>query len=1045
MKMKLLNKLWALTLIVCCFSFYAKAQYAISGTITANGQPVVGASVRVAGTSTVAQTDQNGDYAITAASGNDALVVSYVGFSTQQVPVNNRTVINVVLEEASTEIGEVLVTALGIEREKKALGYAIQEVDLSTVTEARETNVANSLKGKVAGVHVNATTGGVGSSSFVVIRGGSSIAGENQPLYVVDGVPIDNQTLDQAGLGGGRDYGDGINNINPDDIESMSVLKGPAGAALYGARGANGVIVITTKSGKGRKGIGLEFNSNAVLEKINVIPTMQDKWGVGYGGDNSFGSREYQGVTYPSQAGNGDHFGGPLDGQLILYNYMPEWEPRPYAAQPADNLKSFYEAGKTFTNTVAISGGGESTNFRASVSDMRSNGILPNNSMQRQTINLRTASNITEKIYVEGKINYIRQLGENRQINGLALKNPSYSLTLLPRFVNLDWLKDYKKEDGTMANWKSGIPYNPYWIVNEFQNEDRRDRLIGMLLGRYQFNDWLSLQARAGTDYYTDERFEREGTGTPPAASLPGTVGNSTWHVKEENIDLLLAANGKLSELFSGSLTAGANHLNRRQEVVGVSGQNLNIPYYYHISNAALVTPRNSLIRKQMNSVYFAGQLGFKDYLFVDVTGRNDWSSTLGRGNRSFFYPSVAASFVFTDALNMQNNPILSFGKVRLSLAQAGNDASPYQTSGGYALDIVGYGSGLPYATVRSQVPLIDLKNELTTGFEAGTELRFFKNRLNVDFTYYTQSTKNQILPVQISMATGFSTRVINAGEVRNQGVELLLNGTPVNTGSFRWDMTLNLARNRSKVISLAPGITTQVLNNVTANAYIEARVGESFGNIVGFPYRRTVDGQLLLGSNGVVQQDAERVVLGNIQPDVVGGLTNSFSYKGITLSGLIDIRLGGEVFSFTKYQQMAKGVGVFTEDRENLIFDGVIANEDGTYRQSDIVVTPENYYAQRAWGNVGEEFVLDAGYIALRELALGYALRPAFLDKTPFRSIKFSIVGRNLFYLKRDAQMEAMGLTPESAYAPNLAAQGFEATTSPSTRTYGFNLAFTL
>src|SRR5690606_31236268 len=354
----------------------------------------------------------------------------------------------------------------------------------------------------------------------------------------------------------------------------------------------------------------------------------------------------------------------------------------------------------------------------------------------------------------------------NRQVNGLALKNPTYSLTLVPRFVNLTWLADYKKEDGTMANWRNGTPYNPYWIVNEFQNEDRRDRLIGMLLGRYQFTDWLSLQARAGTDYYTDERFEREGTGTLSSGSTTGTVGNTTWHVKEENLDLLLTANGKLSESFSGSFMAGANHLNRRREAVGFSGENLNIPYYYHISNAALVKPRNLLNRKQMNSVYFAGQVGFKDYLFVDITGRNDWSSTLGSNNRSFFYPSVATSFVFTDAFNM-NGSVLSFGKVRLSLAQAGNDASPYQTTGGYALDVVGYGTGLPYATVRSQVPLVDLKNELTTGFEAGAELRFFRNRLNIDVTYYTQSTKNQIIPVQVSMATGYSTRMINAGEVR--------------------------------------------------------------------------------------------------------------------------------------------------------------------------------------------------------------------------------------------------------------------------------------
>jgi len=445
-----------------------------------------------------------------------------------------------------------------------------------------------------------------------------------------------------------------------------------------------------------------------------------------------------------------------------------------------------------------------------------------------------------------------------------------------------------------------------------------------------------------------------------------------------------------------------------------------------------------------MNSVYFAGQVGYKDYLFLDVTGRNDWSSTLGLNSNSFFYPSVAASFVFTDALGMSNNPILSFGKIRLSVAQAGNDAMPFQTTGGYALDMVGYGPGLPYATLRSQVPLLDLKNELTTGIEAGTELRLFKNRLGIDFTYYSQSTKNQILPVQVSMATGYATRVINAGEIRNHGVELLVYGTPITLGDFRWDLSLNFSRNRSKVISLAPNISTHVLVE-NGNARIEARVGEAYGNIVGFPYLRTDDGRLLLGETGVVQRAAEQVVLGNIQPDFLGGLTSTFAYKGVSLSGLFDIRLGGQIYSFSKDQQIRKGTGVFTRDRENLINDGVILQEDGTYKPSDIVLTPQDYYAQRAWGNVGEEFILDADYIALRELTLGYAFRPSFLAKTPFNNVKLSVVGRNLFYLKRDPQMKQMGITPEGAFAPTAAAQGYEVTTLPTTRTFGFNLSFAL
>jgi outer membrane receptor protein involved in Fe transport len=435
---------------------------------------------------------------------------------------------------------------------------------------------------------------------------------------------------------------------------------------------------------------------------------------------------------------------------------------------------------------------------------------------------------VSEKLLVDAKINYTRQEGNNRIQNGISFSSLQASLEVMPRSIDLDWLKDHTREDGLMASFKPGSPYNPYWITEKFKNNDVRDLIIGMARVVYDFTDWLSLQTRTGTDFYTDDRFAMIPHGTPGRANLNGQVRNTMWHVKEENSDLLLTATGDLSSDFSGSFSLGANHLNRRQEVVQVRGENLDIPGLYHISNASLVFPRNYEVRKQMNSLYFQGQLAYRNFLFLDVTGRNDWSSTLGVNNRSFFYPSVSTSFAFSDALEIDSQ-IFTFGKLRASYAEAGNDADPYLTQAGYSLNSESF-NGLRMASIRSNVPLEDLKNELTTSYEVGMDLRFFNNRLGLDFTYYNQSTTNQILPVEISAATGFASRLINAGEIQNQGLELMVNATVIKAGDFNWDMGINLSRNRSEVISLAPGIDSHTL--LSGDGTIEARVGEPYGNI---------------------------------------------------------------------------------------------------------------------------------------------------------------------------------------------------------------------
>jgi len=1018
----------------------------ISGKVTSgeDNAPLPGVNIIVKGTTTGTVSDIEGNYSFSVASDAEVLVYSSIGYVIEEVEVNGQSVINVSLMPDIKSLSEVVVTAFGIEREKKALGYSAQEIKGEELSVARETNVMNSIKGKVAGVHVNSSSAGVGGSSFVSIRGNSSIGGNNQPLYVVDGVPINNDNLDAAGVWGGRDYGDGIQNINPDDIKSLTVLKGPNAAALYGARGSNGVILITTKKAS-KKGLGISFNSNATFETPNVLPNFQNSYAGGYDGDfSSWNTTTVDGIEYPLYPGwMLDQWGPKMEGQLVALQTLPELGLVPLVGQPEDNVRNFYRTGQTFTNSVALSSGSEKVNFRLSMSNLNSQSIIPNSSFNRNTINMNIASSITDKLSVEAKVNYINQEGKNRPVIGQSSSESiAPSLNLMGRHVDLNWLKDYKTEDGGYRNWKNNSPTNPYWIMNEFLTEDSRNRIIGFVAATYDFNDWLSLKTRVGNDFYTDVRYERMGQGTPGSARRDGVVSKNMFHVKELNADAILTAQKDLSTNFSGLFSLGVNHYSYELNKEGYRGTKMDIDGLYEITNAININVNPFFSQKETNSVFFTGQLGYKNYLFLDVTGRNDWSSTLGVGNYSFFYPSASLSYVLTDAFKVDSR-FLTFGKLRLSYAEAGNDASPYQTVTGYVISQNGF-NGQRYASVTSNVKNADLKNELTSSFEVGADIRLFENKIGIDFTYYNSSTTNQILPAEISATTGYNTILVNAGEITNKGVELLLTATPISLpSSFKWDVSLNYSKNQSKVISLVDGIDSYTLIS-TSNASIEARPGESYGNIVGFPYKRNEDGRFVITSKGSYQRSDDRVVLGNIQPDWLAGFTNTFSYKGLALSALLDIRKGGQIYSFSKYDQTAKGTGKFTENRDNLIADGVVENEDGSYSENTQVVNGQLYYAQKAWGNIGEEFVIDADYVALREASLSYNFKPALLSRTPFNSIQFSIVGRNLLYLYRDPEVKLMGISPETAFAPTAAAQGYEFASTPTTRSLGFNLSFT-
>lgn len=1043
MKVKIKAKQILLACIMLAYSLFVRAQVqTISGeVVSAAGESLAGVSVVLKGTSTGTVTDANGRYSLSIPKGNAVIVFSYTGYISQTVNVRGKTIVSVSLESDSRQLSEVVVTSLGIKKERRSLGYSIQEVAGDKLSIAKETNVINSLKGRVSGVHINSSSAGPAGSVYVAIRGNSSLAGNNQPLFVVDGIPINNDNLQQASQGGGRDFGDGIKDINPDDIESVSVLKGPNAASLYGTRGANGVILITTKKGA-KKGLGINLSSNLTMETPNTIPTFQNTWAMGYDDNlDTWNNITVNGQQYKQQASwMLDNWGGKMDGQLVSIETMPDLGLVPLTGQPTDNIKKFYRTGVTSTNTLSIASVSDKVNFRASISNLSNKGIIPNNSFDKQTVNFLVGANITQKLYVEAKANYIRQATDNRPYIGANRRNVSFSLNYTARHINLDWLKNYKNPDGTMRSYNGlgGFPMNPYWMLNEFLSNDKRDRLIGYISAKYKFTNWLNLSVRSGVDSYTDLRNETIGQKTP--FQFGGYVRNAQYNVSEINSDVLLTANGNINKVFAGTFSVGASQYDKRYNESGSEGSNLIADGIYVVSNTSNQNGIFGSVRKQINSLYANGQLSFKNYLFLDVAARNDWSSTLSKGNYSFFYPSVSLSYVFTDALPLKSD-ILNFGKLRLSYAQAGSDASAYLTKAGYSIWNTGY-NGQSFAWIQGNIPSSNLKNELKSSWEVGTELRLLKNRVSVDFTYYSSSTADQIMQVQVPAATGFSTKLVNSGEVTNKGVELYISGTPLQSAnSITWDISLNLSKNKSKIVSLYPGLATQILYNGDEIA-IEARPGRPYGDIVGFKYLRTDDGRLLLNSDGMVQADTKRSVLGNIQPKWLAGLTNTFSYKGFVLSALVDIRNGGQIYSYSAYDQYAKGTGKFTENGDNLIEDGVIENSSGGYDKSTKVLKRQGYYAMKAWSGGREAMVLSASYVALREVTFGYNFNSALLSKIKISSARLSVVGRNLFYFHRDPLFKTMGLSPEAAFAPTAAAQGYETSGVPSTRSIGFNLS---
>jgi len=1050
-----LLKKWTTVIIMMLTIVYYRAE---AQTTVVNGQclssednsPIPGATVLIKGTSSGTVTDLNGRFSISASS-NDVLILSFIGFVSQEVPVGNHSVINIALVPDVKALSEVVVTALGIKRDAKALGYAISQVGGNELATAKEINVINSLSGKVAGVDISTSTAGPSGSSRVIIRGNSELSGNNQPLYIIDGVPMDNTQAGGAGMWGGYDLGDGLSSLNPDDIESVSVLKGASAAALYGSRASNGVIMITTKSGVKQKGIGVEFTSNYTAEKVlSRFDDYQKVYGQGRDG------------LLPMENNNNNTqsaWGPQLDPNLTLQIY--NGETKPYGLVN-DNILSFFRTGSTLTNNIAFSGGTDNATVRVSVSDMRNKDIVPNTGMGRNTFLINSSMKLGSKITVNGKVNYIAEKVDNRP--ALSDNPNNVGLAIIGIAPNFDqrWLAEgYKDAYGRYVDW-NGNTYriNPYWSTNDMTNTSRRNRVIGFLQMNYDFTKWLSFQLRGGTDYYDFRYTNFMPKGTPLWET--GALQEQTNHIAENNYEGLLKFNKEISEDFFLSAFAGGNIMHRRAEFQTNTGSGIVLEGIEAITNFTTQSNDYNLVRKQINSLYGAVQTGYKDTYFLDATIRNDWTSTLSKGNNSYYYPSVSGSFVFSNLIN-KNTP-LSFGKVRASWAEVGGDTDPYQLSLTYGLKTFSL-LGKPLGEIaNTSVPNLQLKPTRTYSYEFGTDLRFLQNRIQLDLTYYSKKTTDQILPLIIPATSGYNTAIINAGEITNKGVELMLKGSIIASPRFSWDIIGNFARNINQVVKLHEQVKEYTLANARwAGAAVMAQEGETFGTIVGKKLLRDPNGNVIHTAAGLPMFGSEQEILGKGTYDWTSGITNVIAYKGFRLSALVDMKVGADVYSMSSAIAHTNGsstetlegrAGWYTSEEARLaagvspadwqptggyVGQGVVnvgTAENPVYETNTAFVNPQSY-----WGtflsNSPEPFIYDATYAKLRELTFGYTFPSALFSKTPIQGASISFVGRNLFILYSNLP----NIDPESSYN-NGNGQGLEYGSIPSRRSFGVNFS---
>ncbi|MEP2667992.1 MAG: SusC/RagA family TonB-linked outer membrane protein [Cyclobacteriaceae bacterium] len=1058
-------------LLLMCTST-AWAQFTVSGNVTSGEDqfPLPGVNIIIKGTTNGTITDVNGDYSITVPSENDVLLFSFVGFNTQEVAISGRSNISLELSSDAKQLSEIVVTALGVERDKKALGYATQEISGDDMTQARESNMVSGLSGKMAGVQVLNSGTTIGGSARVSIRGESSLdINGNQPLFIVNGIPISNQVVGSSGSNNLEvDYGNGAAEINPDDIESINVLKGPAAAALYGSRAANGAIIITTKSGKGKKGLGISVNSNATFETPLRLPEWQNTYGQGNNGQFSFVDGAGSGIA----DGVDESWGPRLDGQLIPQFDSPRSvtgfrggdlnapagstiTPTPWVPAP-NNIDDFFETGKTFTNSVAVSHAGDFGTVRFSWTNLDQTGILPNTDLKRNTLALSSSLDLSEKLNVTSSINYIDTESKNRPSISYGTESLMYLWIWYGRQINTTNLKDYwmpGMEGRQQFNYNYNYHDNPYFTSYENTNGQGKARLLGNVSATYKFTDNISLMLRTGTDFYNELRDRRRAFSTQRFPN--GMYREDDIFFNERNSDFLLSYSKNDIGNWSVNVSLGGNQMKQIQEYQSTVAPQLLIPELYNFSNTAVqLQIEENNTEKRINSLYGYTQLGYKNMIFLDLTGRNDWSSTLPVDNNSYFYPSATLSAVISDMTTLPE--VLDFAKIRVAYAEVGNDTDPYSLVNVYN-SATAFG-GNQAKSESSTLKNAELKPERTTSYELGADLRFFGGRFGVDFTYYLNKTRDQILPISLDQSTGYTAKIINAGEIENKGIEIMVNAEPIKfDNGLNWRVNLNFSRNRSKVLELAEGIGAYTLTERNG-AFVQARVGEQMGSIYGVGFARVEDanspynGQIIHSAEGTPLRGTDLVHQGNYNPDFMLGIQNSLKYKGFNLGFLFDIRQGGIVVSRTKTIGSTSGQLAETlYGRENgydltdaangIISEGVIDNGDGTYTPNTIKISSRDWHNRYYERNNVEAAKYDASYTKLREVKLGYTLPQRLLGRLPFQNVNFSVVGRNLMLWTENPHFDPDVMSMSGGTLQ----PGVENMAYPSTRSIGFNLSFNL
>lgn len=1024
----------------------------IKGTVVDDlKEPLIGASVVIKGTTIGTVTDVDGKFTIKA-SNKSVLVVSYLGFIEQEILITEPKQLSIVLEEQDNVLTEVAVTALGIKREKKVLGYSVGEVKGDELDKAKETNVINALAGKVPGLVISQTAGGPSGSSRVIIRGSTELTGNNQPLYVVDGVPLDNTNFGSADTHGGFDLGDGISSINPDDIESMSVLKGPAASALYGSRASHGVILVTTKKASKGKAIGIEFNSTTTIDQqLTKYDNLQTTYGQGTTGrisgtdDNHSSSKNW----------------GPKIDEGLHLNYF-DGVRRPYKFIK-NNIDGFFQTGVTTTNSIILNANREDTGVRLSYTNMHNDDIVPNSGMSRNSINLRTNTTFLKKLDLDVKVNYVREDVKNRPALSDDRTNVGKNLMTLATTFDQKWLKNsYVTESGDYYDWNNLDPYNlnPYWITNEMKNESAKDRFSGTGVLSYRYNDKLSARLTGGGEVNL-MKFSDYAPRTTPGRET-GYLQERLFRNYTYNIELLLSYNDRLGDFaVGGNLGGNIFHVNNNTNIT--TAKDMRMREIVALQSFLMKEVSEDMYQKQINSVFATANVGYKDFLYLDATLRGDKSSTLPSGKNTYVYPSVSTSFLFTEAFGMKKN-ILSYGKVRASAAQVGSDTDPYRLMQMYGMIDKSYLSYSLGSIYNSEVTNANLKPTRTNSIEAGLELRFLNNRIGLDFTYYNQRSTDQIMRLNTSITSGYDAKVVNAGEIENSGVEIVLNTRPIETKDWSWDLNFNFSKNNNKVKSLASGIDRFTLAQAAwLNVTVDAVVGENYGAIMGKDFKRNDAGQVIVNGNTGLPEVADEVsVLGNATWDWTGGISTNVAYKNFSLAAIFDLKFGADMFSMTDRSYHASGKGKatllgrdewYTSEEQRLeanvneaawtatggyLVDGVVEHIDGsgnkTYTENSKYIDPEKYWSHVST-SVPSVFVHDNSYVKVRELTFSYRLPKKLISKFA-ESMSVSFVARNPFIIYKNID----NIDPDSNYN-NSSGMGLEFGSLPSRRSYGFNL----